>query len=82
MALTLSTMRFSSSASAQSEHDPQTANTAWRSGVSRQPIREGGEAGPLQSRQTGAGTVALGWGDPDDGKTIEHEVGPEASNKG
>jgi hypothetical protein len=51
-------MRLSSSASSQLEHEPQTTNTAWRSGVSAQPIRLGGEAGPSHRMQLGGGTVA------------------------
>jgi hypothetical protein len=81
LSLILATMRFSGSVSAQSEHTPQTTNTAWRSGDSSHPIRLGGEAGPSQSRQTGTGTVARGWGDPEGGKTIEHETGMHLRTK-
>ena len=47
------------SLSSQSEQAPQQTNTAWRSGVSSQPIRLGGEAGPSHRMQTGGGIVAL-----------------------
>jgi hypothetical protein len=55
-------MRLSSSASSQLEHEPQTTNTTWRSGVSSQPIRAGGEAGPSHKMQLGGGTVGRGEG--------------------
>ena len=51
--LTKATIFRSSSASSQSEQTPQQTNTAWRSGVLSQPIREGGEAGPPHRRQSG-----------------------------
>ena len=57
--LTKATIFRSSSASSQSEQTPQQTNTAWRSGVLSQPIREGGEAGPPHRRQSGGETVAL-----------------------
>lgn len=44
-------------------------------------MREGGKARPSQSMQTGTGTDALGWGDPDDGKLIEHAASPQPPNK-
>jgi len=32
-------------------------------------------------REEGKTVVSIGWGSPDDGKTIEHEAGPGPSNK-
>ena len=56
--MTLAIIFASSSVSEQSEHEPQQTNTAWRSGVSSQPIRLGGEAGPSHRMQLDGGTVA------------------------
>ena len=32
-------------------------------------------------REEGKQVIAIGWGDPDDGKTIDHEANPEPSSK-
>jgi hypothetical protein len=32
-------------------------------------------------RDEGKHVVSIGWGDPEGGKTIEHEASPERSNK-
>jgi hypothetical protein len=32
-------------------------------------------------REEGKTVIGIGWGDPDDGKTIEHEANPQPSNR-
>jgi hypothetical protein len=50
----------------------------WRTNDDDKRDAERAEAERL--RDEGKMVVSTGWGDPDGGKTIEHEVGPEPSN--
>jgi hypothetical protein len=51
----------------------------WRSDDDDQRDAEVAEMERL--REEGKHVVSIGWGDPDDGKTIEHEASPGPSNK-
>jgi hypothetical protein len=51
----------------------------WRNEEDDKRDAEAAEAERL--REVGKTVISIGWGDPDGGKTIEHESGPESSNK-
>jgi hypothetical protein len=73
----------SSSPSVQFEHEPHQTKTAWRSGdwshTDDDDKRDAEAAERERLREEGKHVGGIGWGGG--GKTIEHEAGPEPSNK-
>jgi hypothetical protein len=57
----------------------RTLTFRWRTSEDDERDAERAEAERL--RDKGEHVVSIGWGDPDGGKTIEHEGSPEPSNK-
>jgi transcription elongation factor len=48
------------------------SQSTWRSSIDAEAAR---------AREDGKQVTSIGWGNPDDGKTIDHEASPEPSNK-
>jgi hypothetical protein len=57
----------------------RTLTFRWR--TSEDNERDSEAAAAERLRGAGKPVASIGWGDPDDGKTIEHEANPEPSNK-
>jgi hypothetical protein len=58
---------------------PRTIEFRWRTADDDNRDAERAEA--ERALDEGKEAISIGWGDPDDGKTIEHEAGSEPSNK-
>ncbi len=58
---------------------PREIRFRWRSDDDDKRDAEAAEIARL--REEGKTVASIGWADPDGSKTIEHEAGPELSNK-
>jgi hypothetical protein len=58
---------------------PRQVVFRWRTSEDDERDAEAAEAERLH--EEGKQVVSVGWGDPEGGKTIEHEAGPERSNR-